>query len=73
MFARPRFLASLACLAALVSLVVSAPVPARAAPELHETAFWQAEVDSGDLPPVAERVPSEPLIVDLAAKGRTNG
>lgn len=25
------------------------------------------------MPPVAERVPSEPLIVDLKAKGRTNG
>ena len=26
-----------------------------------------------DLPPVAERVPSEPLVVNLAAKGRTEG
>lgn len=73
MFERPSFLASLAFVAVLMALVGLGPVPARAAPELQEDPFWLAEVNSGDLPPVAERVPSEPLIVDLRAKGRTPG
>ena len=38
-------------------------------PALQESSFWQAEVDSGDMPPVAERLPEVPLVVDLAAKG----
>ena len=42
-------------------------------PALQESSFWQAEVDSGDMPPVAERLPKVPLVVDLAAKGRTLG
>lgn len=40
---------------------------------LQETAFWQQEVDQGHLPPIAGRVPNKPMIVDLAAKGRTLG
>ena len=42
-------------------------------PALSESSFWAVEVKEGILPPVSERVPSEPLIVDLEAKGRTNG
>ena len=34
------------------------------------TTFWQAEVTAGDMPPVAERLPAHPLVVNLAAKGR---
>ncbi len=60
-------------LALLVAAMASAPVSAQAAPTLQESAFWQAEVDAGDLPPVAERVPQQPFIVDLARKGRTLG
>lgn len=44
-----------------------------AAPELKETPYWTEKVAKGELPPVAERVPAEPLIVDLEAKGRTFG
>ncbi|MFK7753722.1 MAG: ABC transporter substrate-binding protein [Sedimentitalea sp.] len=40
---------------------------------LQEGGFWKDEVDRGDLPPVMERAPSVPLIVDLAAKGRAFG
>nr|WP_254442483.1 ABC transporter substrate-binding protein [Ruegeria arenilitoris] len=41
--------------------------------ELQESAFWKSEVDSGDLPPVQDRIPSEPLVVDLTKKGRELG
>jgi len=41
--------------------------------ELKETGTLSNTHDVGKLPPVAERVPSEPLIVDLAASGRTTG
>ncbi|MDE4173135.1 ABC transporter substrate-binding protein [Phaeobacter sp. PT47_59] len=46
---------------------------AEALPQLKESAFWQQEVDAGDLPPVAERIPETPLVVDLEAKGRAYG
>ena len=42
----------------------AAPLSAQ---ELQESAFWQSEVDTGNLPPVAERMPSAPLLVDLVA------
>lgn len=60
-----RLLASLALLAALAA-------PA-AALDLRETPFWLPEVRAGHMPPIAERVPLEPLVVDLAAKGREPG
>ncbi len=44
-----------------------------AQPALQETTFWEAEVKRGDLPPIAQRIPDTPLIVDLPAKGRTFG
>lgn len=46
---------------------------AEAIPELQESTFWATEVDAGNLPPVQDRLPNEPLIVDLAAKGREFG
>jgi peptide/nickel transport system substrate-binding protein len=48
------------------SCAVSAPV-------LKEPLFWELEVQRGDLPPIEERLPDVPLIVDLVAKGRTYG
>ncbi|MDK3074767.1 ABC transporter substrate-binding protein [Sedimentitalea sp. JM2-8] len=42
-------------------------------PNLQESSFWAHEVERGDLPPIAERLPSEPLVVDLASRGRTPG
>lgn len=41
--------------------------------DLSESTFWKPEVDAGNLPPVAERMPSAPLVIDLEAKGRVIG
>ncbi len=49
------------------------PVQVNAGPMMQENTFWKAEVDRGDMPPVAERIPSDPSIVDLEARGRTPG
>ena len=54
-------------------LVATLPHLAGANPVMQESTFWKAEVDSGNLPPVAERIPQDPFIVDLEAKGRTLG
>ena len=57
------------------SLVIASLMPAGAGtiPPLQESTFWEAEVEAGDLPPVNERIPDEPIIVDLEAKGREFG
>lgn len=72
---RPRR-APPALLALLVALVLPA-LPARAEPvrpaTLVETPSLAAAVAAGTLPPVAERIPEEPLVVDLAARGRVPG
>ncbi|MEY8801291.1 ABC transporter substrate-binding protein [Leisingera sp. XS_AS12] len=57
----------------LLAALCLAALPALAQPPVQESAFWRAEVDAGHLPPVAERLPEVPLVVDLAAKGRTHG
>lgn len=57
---------------AIVILTVS-PLLAASTPVPKESAFWQDEVTRGDLPPVAERLPKVPLVIDLEAKGRTLG
>ncbi len=41
--------------------------------EVQECAFFKDEVAAGTLPPTAERIPAQPLIVDLKAKGRDFG
>ena len=58
-------------LAAAAFAAWALPSMAEIAPQ--ESAFWSAEVQAGNLPPVTERLPDEPLIVDLAAKGREFG
>lgn len=40
---------------------------------VQQSEFWSEEVDAGDLPRAEDRIPTEPLIVDLAAKGRSFG
>lgn len=47
---------------------------------LHSTAFasteselWRELVATGELPPLQNRLPNQPLVVDLAAKGRQPG
>jgi peptide/nickel transport system substrate-binding protein len=66
MFEKSRFVLSLLAALALGT-------PALAGPDVQESAFWQSEVTSGALPPVTERIPQDPLIVDLAANGREFG
>ncbi|MEP3675010.1 ABC transporter substrate-binding protein [Sulfitobacter sp.] len=57
------------------AILCAAPLFAQhaTAPPVQESSFWAAEVTKGDLPPAAERIPLEPLVVDLEAKGRTLG
>ena len=63
---------TLKCLSSVGALLFVLPA-ASADIVPKEGAFWKAEVDAGDMPPVTERLPEEPLIVDLAAKGREFG
>jgi peptide/nickel transport system substrate-binding protein len=67
MFKSIRFLSGLVVAAFLL------PISLQAGSDLVESSFWKAEVDAGNLPPVAERIPDDPLVVDLAAKGREFG
>ncbi|WP_299943432.1 ABC transporter substrate-binding protein [uncultured Ruegeria sp.] len=60
-------------LAAALVTISGLPATAEIPANLQETPYWEAEVESGGLPPIAERIPQEPLIVDLAAKGRDFG
>lgn len=58
----------------IVPLLLAVALPAAAqTPEPRETQFWQTEVSAGDLPPVTQRLPDTPLVVDLEAKGRKTG
>lgn len=68
MFKTTRPLILAAAMSALWFLPATAETPTP-----QESAFWQNEVAAGNLPPIAERLPSEPLVVDLAAKGREFG
>ena len=38
-----------------------------------ETPLFAERVGKGELPPIAQRLPKEPMVVDLAAKGRSIG
>lgn len=59
---------------ALLFSLIAAPLGAQTAlPDLQESSFWAQEVQSGNLPPVGLRVPQDPVIVDLPAKGRSFG
>jgi len=57
-------------------LLLALPAMAQQSPSIpavQESSFWAAEVQQGDLPPAAERIPLDPLVVDLEAKGRKLG
>ncbi|NOD62475.1 MULTISPECIES: ABC transporter substrate-binding protein [unclassified Ruegeria] len=60
-------------LAAILALSGMLPATAETLPAPQESTFWSSEVEAGNLPPVEERLPKEPLVVDLAAKGREFG
>ena len=49
------------------------PLQLMAAPVAKESTLWSEQVASGELQPVAERIPEQPLVVDLEAKGRESG
>jgi peptide/nickel transport system substrate-binding protein len=55
------------------ALAVSLTVLPALAQSYVETPFFAERVGKGELPPVTERLPKEPIIVDLPAKGRTIG
>ena len=57
----------------LIAGAISFTATLLSAIELREGDFWKAEVEAGDLPPVAERAPAEPFVVDMEARGRTPG
>jgi peptide/nickel transport system substrate-binding protein len=54
-------------------LAVSAAFAQAQTPTMVETPYFEAKVAAGELPPVAERVPEHPLVVDLAASGKEPG
>jgi peptide/nickel transport system substrate-binding protein len=59
---------------ALVVLFLLAGVGARAeAPTLQETPSLAAAVAAGKMPPVADRLPKVPRVIDLGASGRSIG
>ena len=59
--------------ALLIALLLPLHLGAQTLPALQESLFWGDEVKKGDLPPIAERIPDTPIIVDLEAKGRSFG
>ena len=56
-----------------LALVLAPFAAAQPTPALQESSFWKMEINKGDLPPIEERIPETPLIVDLPAKGRSFG
>ncbi|TNJ47740.1 ABC transporter substrate-binding protein [Phaeobacter sp. B1627] len=73
-FIRRAVCALPALLPAALSLALSAlPLAASDRPLPQESEFLRAEVEAGTLPPVAERIPATPLVVNLTARGRTPG
>ncbi|MEM9960105.1 MAG: ABC transporter substrate-binding protein [Pseudomonadota bacterium] len=65
-----RVLTSIICITAAGFFAFASPSVAQ--PAMVETPTL-ADLGFGDLPAVTDRVPQEPLIVDLAAKGRVPG
>jgi peptide/nickel transport system substrate-binding protein len=63
---RGRFFAA----AATLAVAAVSAVPLASAGEAPELA---AKVQAGELPPLAERLPENPMVVDLAAEGKTVG
>jgi peptide/nickel transport system substrate-binding protein len=54
-------------------LLLCAAAPARGATAYVETPMLEAAVAAGQLPPVAERLPSEPALVDFSGKWKKPG
>ncbi len=56
-----------------IAAVFALLVPPAAGVPYVETPSLKAEVDAGKLPPVAERLPKNPRVIDLEAMGRESG
>lgn len=56
-----------------VCSLVLLTLPVNATPVVKESTLYSEQVESGELPPVAQRIPTDPLIVNLADKGRMAG
>ncbi|MBC6443611.1 MAG: ABC transporter substrate-binding protein [Rhodobacteraceae bacterium] len=48
-------------------------LPVQATAEYVETPFWETEVRAGTMPAISDRLPEEPLFVNLSSRGRTPG
>jgi peptide/nickel transport system substrate-binding protein len=59
--------------AAIVAAAAMAFAAGARAQAYVETPLFAERVAKGELPPAAERLPSEPIVVDLAARGRSLG
>ncbi|MEP2533064.1 ABC transporter substrate-binding protein [Shimia sp.] len=57
----------------LLTAALTVTATLAAAFDVKESAFWQAEVDLGNLPSAAERIPDTPLVIDLERIGREFG
>ena len=57
----------------VIGATASLVAAAAAARTWYETSSLEETVASGGLPPIGDRLPQEPLVVDLAAKGRELG
>ena len=55
------------------AMFLSVSVANAAGLKLNETAYFKQQVESGALPAIDKRLPEQPLVVDLGAKGRSVG
>ncbi len=58
---------------AAIAVVLGVGAPAAKAVDLVETPILKSDVEAGKLPPVQERMPAEPLVVDLKGQGLQPG
>jgi peptide/nickel transport system substrate-binding protein len=64
---------ALGAFALLLGLALACAAPAQAQSEYHEAPVLAAMVEAGTLPPVAERLPEEPLVEEVAEIGSYGG
>jgi peptide/nickel transport system substrate-binding protein len=58
---------------ALIAAVLGVFMTTAAARAVEEVPSLAPRVESGELPPVAERIPSEPRVIDVSGSGRSPG
>jgi peptide/nickel transport system substrate-binding protein len=67
---------TLLCLAAALTLTVTAATTRAQVPDMQETPLFAAEVSAGKMPPVAKRLPDQPMVISFTAPneaGRMGG